>query len=329
MKIHDSFIRLLFSIVLLLSSCSRQNDIPNLDNLYLGQVPPGTTPELFAPGIVTTGHHEHSSPTFSPDGREMYWSVVKVPFQTGVPHIIMHTQFKKGEWQKPTVAPFSGVYSEDGPRFSPDGNRLYYYSKRPDPGSNAIKNYADIWFVEKTGDGWDEPLILGSPIKSDAIEATPSFTKDGILYFLRGVNEPEVKYNLYRSEYSDRGFLEPELLDERINSPYHDYTPFIAADESFLLFSSVDRPDGFGSGDIYVCFKKPDETWTNPINLGNRVNTPHNERFPSVSPDGKFLFFVSNIKKEENTNNLNVPQNGYCDIYWMDVKVIEEVNIDK
>ncbi len=299
-----------------------------LKGLYLGQTPPGVYPELFAPGIVTTGHHEHSAPTFSPDGKSIYWATVEVPFQDGVPHKIMMVEESENGWSQPRVASFSGEYSEDGPSFSSGGNRLYYYSKRPNPGENDPKKYADIWFVQRQEGGWSNPLPLPSLINTEKLEANPSVTQDGTLFFLQGVNEPEVQYDIYMAEMHNGHYHAPQLLDESINSPYHDYTPFVSSDGKILLFSSVNRPDGFGSGDLYVCFRNDDGGWTVPKNLGSRVNTEFNERFPGLSPDGKYLFFVSNLRKESNLENLSVPQNGYCDIYWVDAAFIQLLKPD-
>ncbi len=140
---------------------------------------------------------------------------------------------------------------------------------------------------------------------------------------MRGVNEPEVQYNLYKPQPANGGYAEPKIRDDRINSPYHDYIPFVPPDGSFLLFSS-DRPKGFGLSDLYMCFMKKDGNWTESRNLGKRVNTSFNERFPSISPNGEYLFFVSNRKKKKNEGKIDVPQNGYCDIYWVDAKIIKE-----
>lgn len=142
---------------------------------------------------------------------------------------------------------------------------------------------------------------------------------------MNGVNEPKVQYNICRSKYVNGKFTKPELLNRRINSKYQDYTPFVAPDESYLIFSSVNRPDGYGSGDLYISFKDSNNEWSMPINMGKDINTKYNERFPSVSADGKYLFFISNIKKKENVGNLSVPQNRYCDVYWVSTEKIDNL----
>ncbi|MBN1363231.1 MAG: PD40 domain-containing protein [Syntrophaceae bacterium] len=78
----------------------------------------------------------------------------------------------------------------------------------------------------------------------------------------------------------------PELLPPTINAPGDNlnWTPFIAPDESCLIFCS--------NGDLYICFRKPDGSWTDRVNLGEPINSKERERFPVVSPDGKYLFFT-------------------------------------
>lgn len=82
-----------------------------------------------------------------------------------------------------------------------------------------------------------------------------------------------------------------------------------------LLFGSINRPDGFGASDLYVSFLNDNGSWSEAINLGEKINTAANERFPSLSPDGRYLFFVSNRSKPENLSAQDKPQNGLGDIY--------------
>ena len=99
-----------------------------------------------------------------------------------------------------------------------------------------------------------------------------------------------------------------------INTEHDEYDLFIAPDESYLIFSS-DRPGGFGNVDLYISYKKGDGTWTEPKNMGRNINSG-GAVFPSVTDDGRFLFFQSR-------------RGGNGDIYWVDAKIIEELKPDK
>jgi Tol biopolymer transport system component len=88
--------------------------------------------------------------------------------------------------------------------------------------------------------------------------------------------------------------------------------PFIARDESFLIFES-DREGGAGSIDLYICFKDSNNNWSTPKNMGPKINSPAAERFAGLSPDGKYFFFGSN-------RSSTLP-----DLYWIDASVINEL----
>lgn len=279
---------------------------------YLGQTPPGATPRVFAPGIVSTDHHEHSSPTFSPDGKEIYWSLWRRP-DKGEPQVIMFVKKENGQWTSPQVASFSGKYKDGGPVFSADGKKLYFYSRRPlatEKGEESAANH--IWVVERTEKGWSEPRIIDF-INADGFPSvSPSVAGAGSLYFSGKMEGVRNQTGIYCTRWIDNRYSEPEVLGETVNSQNFDWSPFIARDESYLIFSS-DRPGQRGNGDLYISFRMDDGFWSEPGNMGNEVNTPRQERFPCVSPDGKFLFFTRSIN------------DNHDDIFWVDAGMIEQL----
>ena len=116
-KVHLIMILLLGTI--LFNHCKRTDNFPVLKGPYLGQKPPGMTPEIFAPGIICTGYSERIA-AFTPDGKELYYVLA------GAPHfVILYTKEVNGKWIKPEVAPFSGKYSAEF-NISPDGNKIVY-----------------------------------------------------------------------------------------------------------------------------------------------------------------------------------------------------------
>ena len=125
-------------------------------------------------------------------------------------------------------------------------------------------------------------------------------------------------------------FLELENLGSNINTPGYENWPFIAPDESYLLFESDE-------GKICMSFRGKDNTWSAPISMEKELGTLRSQdRFPLLSFDGKYLFFVSSrrIGNEFFDSKLSLPEikkqaltigNGFGDIYWVDAKVIEEL----
>ncbi len=312
------------------------SDLSILTEPYLGQKLPGTIPEIFANGIVSTLRHEHSFPSFSPDGKQVLWnSLFTGNYNFKFPMKIISSKYNNMMWSEPGFFEFIPTSNSGEAFFAPDGSRIYFSST-----SNAYENEGsitrqDIWYIEKTETGWNTPKNLGNQINTPNTESQPTVTRDLTLYYVGYYEDGKNNYGIYRSEMLAGQYQKPELLPENINSEFIDWTPFIAPDENYLLFSSF-RPEGYGSGDIYISYRNKDNTWTEPINLGSTINEKSNERYPYVSPDGKYLFFVSDKVDKElldgESNSLkdyiekySSPGNGFGDIYWVNAKIIEDI----
>lgn len=303
---------LLFGAIILSAACLAQDnpkdntEFPILTGPYLGQKPQGMVPERFAPDIIPIEDIEHCFPTFSPDGREVLWMTLK----RGSKPKIMHMQEINGRWTPPGVAPFSGEYSDMQPVFSPDGKRLYYVSVRPG-GYGKL----DIWYVEKTGDGWSEPINPGSPPNSEDSETQPTFTGDGSVYFVSAMDSVEWDNGIYRCRYVDGRYLEREALAPPINGKDCDSYPFIAPDESYLMFGSC-RPGGKSvETDVYISFRNDDGSWAEPQHMGKAINNGRTVTFPYLTIDGKYLFIGRFIEGEDGTDAF----------FWMDSGIIDSL----
>jgi Tol biopolymer transport system component len=251
---------------------------------YLGQKPPGETPALFAPGLISTQRMEHGSPAFSPDGREIYWSSLS---ENPTRSDILVMKREKNGWTSPCSAPFSsGQHVDFNPVFSPDGRRLYFRSVRPIE-SGSPPGAMNLWFVEREAEGWTEPRPLDRRVNTGRMTSC-SVTREGRLYFS---SMTDAGCDIYSSDFKDGRYAEPVKLDAPINTGHIDIDPFIAPDESYLMFES-NRPGGYGSFDIYVSFRQKDGAFGPPVNLGDRINSASLEAMPMVSPDGKYCFFV-------------------------------------
>jgi len=284
----------LFLIVFLFSGVE---DFPVLKGPYLGQKPPGMTPEVFAPGIISTAKNELNS-VFSPKGDEFFFSI-----HTGERYVMMYTRQINGVWTKPSVFLFSGEYSDVDMALSPDGNTLYFCSNRP---SIWEGRQMDVWYCLRTSDGWSEPQNLGKPVNSAQDETYPWITANGTMYLASSRAGGMGDKDLYCAILKNGKYAEPVHLGEAINSEFGEGDTYIAPDESYLIVGSWGRPDVYGRGDLYISFKKKDGTWSKIVNMGDTINTSATEYCPVVSPDGKYFFFT---------------RGG--DIFWVDSKIIE------
>lgn len=247
--------------------------------------------KLFAPEIFKT--NDVFGLAISPDGKEIFF----VKSWGGRDSLSIY-HAKKGtdnQWTEPVRASFSCAKSgikEIDPIFSPDGRTLIFNSTRPTP-QNPDKKDFDIWIVKKKTDGsWGNPIHLGETINSDSTDFYASVANNGNIYFTSARQGKYGKLDIYKSEYKNGTYQTPTNLGTNINSDGISSNPFIAPDESYLIFFSF-KEVGFGDSDLYISFNKEGH-WTKPVNLGKLINTEIGEFCPSVS--GKHFYF-SRMKK--------------------------------
>jgi len=230
---------------------------------YLGQKPPGDTAVMFAPGIVSTPEMEYRL-VVSPTGEDIFFC------REGTLKYIRRKSDGSG-WEDPVTPAFCGDHINGESWFSADGTRLYFNSRRPMPNAKVPLN---VWMTDKIDGIWGAPQPLGSPINDQTAHAI-SVAANGNIY----------ASGIIRFQY-DSGKYHPA---EPLNPPIEGYHPCIAPDESFLIFGA--RRTGTYNFDLFIIFQKSDGTWTEPMGLGDKINSDKKEGNASLSPDGKYLFF--------------------------------------
>lgn len=272
-----------------------------IDAPYLGQTPPGEQPVLFAPGIVSSAGSYEFGVTFTPDGREMYFTRRR----DGGANTIMVCRREEGGWTAPEEAGFSRGFPSNEPFVTPDGRRLYFGSQRPRP-AHTQAEYA-IWFVERAADGdWGEPLYHGPGMYVSA-------PRDGDLYMtdVTAIVSPDRPIVVYPKAGESYG--SPRRVEGGVNAPTNADHAFVAPDGSYILFDTSGRPGAQGGeGDLNVCFREADGSWSEAYNLGDAVNTAATNFCPSVSPDGKYIFYAT-----------------HRDIYWVSTKVLDGLKAER
>ena len=210
-----------------------------------------------------------------------------------------------GRWTLPEIAPFSGVVSDGGSTFNYTGDKLFFYSKRVLTEKEVPNN--NIWYTERIESSWSDPIKITSKVNTDKLQAGPSIAQNNNLYFINYKENTPGNMALARAEYVNGEYKKTEFLGSPFNVDTHDWLPFIAGDESYLIFSgnSKENTDRF---DLYISFRDTSGKWSDRINLGDKINTEGAERFPGVSHDGKIFFFVRD-----------------SEIYWYTATFIEEI----
>lgn len=246
---------------------------------------PVADPKLFAEGVINNADADVYGPTFTPDGRSLYFAR---RIKRGELEHVFVSHFAGGRWGEPRVAEFSGKFFDKEPFVSPDGSRLFFSSNRPAKGDAPDKDF-DIWVARKAGKGWGVPERLGAPVAADGDDDYPSVAANGTLYFGSTREGGKGRVDLYRARRVGGKYGAAENLGDAINTPETEADPYIAPDESYLIFTST-RPGGAGRGDLYISYNRKG-VWTAPKNLGPKVNTDVFDYTPLVTPDGKYLFF--------------------------------------
>lgn len=333
MKVITRLLSFFIFILISISNAQSKTIVQKNSSSYLNQNPPGMNAEIFAPGIISTGMSTRDI-AITPDGKEIYFVVFGPAFTFST---ICFTKDVNGVWTKPEVAPFAkdSKYKYIEPCISHDGKKLFFATNKTNVDSTGGKNDFDIWFVDRIGDSWSEPKNLGIPICTSAPEFFPSITKTGTIYFTR--EQADGTNLIMRSKLVDGKYTEPEKLPEQINFGRDRFNAFIDPDENYIIVSVYGAKDGIGATDYWIVFRNPDDTWNEPINMGNRINSQQNEYSPYVTRDEKYFFFMSMKTDNELFKDkepfsyerlqriYNSPGNGNSTTYWIDAKIIDEL----
>jgi len=276
---------------------AQPTDFPKLTGPYLGQKPPGMVPEIFAPGIVSSSEALEYGIAFSPDGKEFYFN------RSGVG--VMVCSWTDAGWSAPVKAPFFEKHKGGAVHIMYDGKRLLL-NRYPETHGLKEGEPGGIWALHKNDADWGNPTFL---IK-DGMRATS--TLDGTIYTtdISGRKEGKDEGIIAKYVYSDSGYQRAADPDGGVNTVNSEAHPFIAPEESYIIFDA-NRPDGKGKGDLYICYRFADGSWSQVFN-SEILNTEESDWCPTVSPDGKYLFFTRN-------------GTGKGDIYWVSAKIIEEL----
>jgi Tol biopolymer transport system component len=245
---------------------------------------------------------------FSRDGKEFFFNL-----QFEGSWSIFRTTDTGDGWSKPEPLPFSDKYEDRDFTISPDEQRIYFGSNRPVNESGMSPTGRNVFYTQRLqGGGWTEPQSVGDVINGLTRENFPCVTANGNLYFFSDRDDGIGRCDLYLSEFRNSEWQKPVVLPDSVNSIYNDWDAWIAPDESYVVFSSDSRPDSVGGMDLYVSFRTEDGGWTKALNMGERVNSTSGEICPSVTLDGRFLFFTSRRR-------------GKLDVMWMTTDVINDL----
>lgn len=327
-----------FSTIILLVcyGCSGEEekytvDITKLSGEYLGEPFPFENAQVFIDGLVDDSYSIQNL-TFSRDGDEFYFTRTTLDNDSAT---IFVSFYINEFWTKPEPVSFSTQFNESDPFITYDNQKLFFVSDRPAPGGEESYFDYNIWYVDRLGDNWSDPIYI-EEINSEEDEYSPTLSENGTIYFSSARNDSEGYWDIYQAEFVEGKFEIPRKSLYPINTHYRDWDPQISQDEKKILFVS-DRPGGHGGGEIYYSIKDNQGMWTDPLNIGDKINTNDYEYFPRISYDNKFLFFTRLLNSEENFYQdkapdtrdpfeyIYLPEAGRSLVYWIAVDSLSNI----
>lgn len=253
---------------------------------------PSPRPELYGAGLFSTGAWDFFL-AMSPDQHRVLFCRANDEFTT---YEIFESRLDAaGHWSPPARPSFATAGSNADPHFSPDGMTVYFISDRPIPGDTEPPS-PDIYRARLGADGsWGSAERLPAPINLPGTEEwSPSVAANGDLYF--GSNRPggqgDGDFDLYVARWVNDHYVAPQNLGPSLNTAAQEVEPWIAPDQSYLIFSARGRPDSTGRYDLYLS-RRGTAGWQPAVPL-TLVNSPAMELNHSVSPDGAWFYFSSN-----------------------------------
>ena len=269
---------------------------PFAEGPYFGQTPPGSTPQVFAPGLICDmrPHQGEAWGTFSADGNTFCFN------RSGYVYITENTE--QG-WTTPKrIKSIPFMTAACCP--SPDANSIYFmYSYDPS------KRYC-LHHCMRTSEGWSLPQELGPPF-SFAFGGFSLAADNSICFW--GSDKAKLG-GFWVAPFVDNTWPRAiKIPVEKGNLRGHH--PGIAPDKSFLVFYSVKPGAQRGTEtNLYLTLRRADGTWSKPRDMGPRINTKYYESGARISPDKKYMFFNRSNGWGMNSNS------DTGDIYWVELK---------
>ena len=285
---------LLCSVAFLCQSLSAQSNLWRTTDAYLGQRQPSETPQIFAPGLLPDkSTFLMGRVAFSDDGREFYFAQ-NDSWQSGDHAKIKMIRFVDHHWGKASVIAQQCL----SPTLSPDGATLYV--RRIIKGA-SMRN---VWSAHRVANGWSVPAAY--------LEETFGIydfmpTRSGNAYVGSDPDADDKEHGItyaYSVLTLANGNVHVRSLGRPLNEPGFNGDLYIAPDESYMIVSAKETKT-FES-QLYISFHKQDGAWTEPVSLGEKINSGLAHRWGQyVSPDGKFLFYTQGTSEKD------------CAVYWV------------
>ncbi|MGH9518408.1 MAG: hypothetical protein ACRD2D_02120, partial [Terriglobales bacterium] len=258
----------------------------------------------FAPGVIPATVPNCTGPAFLPNGRTVIFTAAPPDFSSDGLYI---SQQRNGKWTTPMPAPFSGHFRNLEAAMAPSGKFLIFASNRPSQagGPTLTGHYngkalpdhgGHLWRVARSGSGWDQVVELPDSINSTDSVFSPAVTGDGSLYFMHAVEGGD--FHIYRSALAHGVYQTPKPAAFS-QTKYPDFDPAVAADESYVIFSSPRPPAPPHTSDLFIVFRTS-KGWSAPLDLRDAISPQVYGIEARLSPAGRTLYFTHSAPDKTN-----------------------------
>jgi hypothetical protein len=287
-----------YTILMTLSfySCSSQEKETKVH--FLGEVAPGDSAILFAPNKLDHPEGYHSSLIIANDYKEVFFSPMT---RYGEIHKIV--DFENSLASEKLI--FPTLCDAGDPILSPDNKRLYFLSFQPIEKDSLYRER--IWYSEIVDGKLNKPKVVDKKVYDHPTHWQFSVASNYNLYFTSEI-ESEDNQDIYLSQYLNGRYQEPIKLPVEINTGYKELCPYISPSENYLIFARSDNTTE--KSDLFISYKK-NKKWTKAERLPNSINSKGNDLCPVITPDKRYLFFIST-------------REGTSKIYWVNANFLHE-----
>ena len=257
-------------------------------------------PVNVGPGVNTQFAEYY--PTLTVNGKELMFTRA-LPYGSSIQEDFFTSINRDNAWTVATPMPqhVNTEHNEGAPTISADGRSLIFVACIDETGTYGEqrkgKGSCDLFFTQKIGPRWSNPVNLPGDVNSYHWETQPSLAADGkTLYFVRGLRgkgADQRNSDIYVSKLSEQGkWGAAERLSDVINTPFAEESVCIHPDGKTLYFASRGHA-GMGGSDIFMSQMDHLGNWSKPVNLGYPINTKFDENSLIVSAEGNLAFFAS------------------------------------
>ena len=173
------------------------------------------------------------------------------------------------------------------PFLTNDGHTLFYTSRKNEGDDE------DLYVSSYEGKGWEAGSKVNG-FNTRGNEGMATLVRDGRKVFFTACERKAVMgtCDIWQAKVTGKEIDDLQPLKGKANSDVWESQASISCDGSVLYFAS-NREGGFGGTDIWKCNRQADGSWSDPVNLGDHINTTDDEEAPFITNDGKTLYFSS------------------------------------